>query len=69
MNDNKVARVMVFLRDYIPNDKKLLNELEAYEAKLSPSGCMTYNARPGCKDDMIMSTAIMVDMIYNELEL
>lgn len=23
MNDNKVARVMVFLRDYIPNDKKL----------------------------------------------
>lgn len=53
----------------IPNDKKLLNELEAYEAKLSPSGCMTYNARPGCKDDMIMSTAIMVDMIYNELEL
>mgnify|MGYP004643358965 FL=1 len=53
----------------IPNDKKLLNELEAYEAKLSPSGCMTYNARPGCKDDMIMSTAIMADMIYNELEI
>lgn len=70
--DKIIKQLMVlFERNMIeiPDDKKLLNELEAYEAKLSPSGCMVYNARIGCKDDMIMSTAIMADMIYNELEI
>lgn len=70
--DKIIKQLMVlFERNMIeiPDDKKLLNELEAYEAKLSPSGNMTYNARIGCKDDMIMSTAIMADMIYNELDI
>lgn len=43
----------------IPPDNDLLDELEVFEVKYSPrSHAVTYGARNGCHDDIIMSLAI-----------
>lgn len=51
----------------IPRDQKLINELNTYECKPSPTGLPTYNAKPGCKDDRVMSLAFLVNKLYLEL--
>lgn len=43
----------------IPNDKVLLNELDAYTLEYTPkTGKVTYNARGGFNDDCVMALAI-----------
>lgn len=51
----------------IPKNKKLLLQLSTYESKLSPSGNIIYNAPTGGHDDTVMSLAILVGMLYNEV--
>lgn len=41
----------------IPNDESLILELDNYEMKILAGGGITYNARQGFHDDMIMSLA------------
>ena len=45
------------------NEKKLVTELTMYEAKLSPSGKMTYNAANGYHDDLVIATMLALDCI------
>ena len=42
----------------IPNDPALLGELQAFEAKLLPSGMTRYAAPEGLHDDCVMSLAL-----------
>lgn len=51
----------------IPNDNKLRIELEVYECTTSSTGLPVYNARQGFKDDMIMASAILINLIYYNL--
>lgn len=52
----------------IPNNEKLLNELSVFECKISQNGNPIYSAPPGLHDDTILSSAILVGQLYNEVE-
>jgi uncharacterized C2H2 Zn-finger protein len=48
----------------IPKEKELLDELEAYQYQLTPSGVVKYEAPSGFHDDCVMSLALSVyDMV------
>lgn len=51
----------------IPNNQKLLTELSAYECVINGNGTAIYNAASGFHDDMIISTAICVNLLFNEV--
>ena len=68
---NRIINQLVLLieRDLIvlPNDDKLMVELSAYECTINSNGLAIYNAQIGSHDDMIISTAICINSLYNEL--
>lgn len=51
----------------IPDDQQLIVELSAYECKANINGVLTYNAPNGFKDDRVMSLAILLNSMYNEI--
>ena len=51
----------------LPNDQKLLNELAIFECKMNQNGIPTYSAPAGYHDDRVMSLAICINSLYNEL--
>lgn len=51
----------------LPNNQKLINELTAYECKVSNGGLVTYSAPIGMNDDTVMSLCIGLNNVYNEL--
>jgi hypothetical protein len=52
----------------LPDDRKLMLELSTYECKISTSGNVIYNAPIGGKDDYVMSLAILVGQLYQDIE-
>lgn len=70
--DRMVKKLIVLFenrRIIIPNDNKLLTQLSTYECKISNSGNPVYNAPIGSHDDTVVSLCILVDQIYQEIEL
>lgn len=51
----------------IPDNNELIKQLSAYEAKVSNTGIVTYNAPSGLHDDYIMSLSFCVNQLYKEL--
>lgn len=51
----------------LPNNQKLINELSAYECKVSQAGLVTYSAPIGLNDDTVMSLCIGLNNVYNDL--
>ena len=68
---NKIINQLVLLIErnliVLPNDDKLMVELSSYECVINSNGLAIYNAQIGMKDDMIISTAICINSLYNEL--
>ena len=68
---NKIINQLVLLIErnliVLPNDDKLMVELSAYECTINSNGLAIYNAQTGSRDDMIISTAICINSLYNEL--
>ena len=42
----------------IPNNKKLINELSFYESSITKNNSVTFNAKTGQHDDLVISLAI-----------
>lgn len=51
----------------LPNDSRLVQQLSAYECKLTSNNNITYNAPIGQNDDRVMSLLIGTDKLYNEI--
>ncbi len=51
-------------RIVLPNDGRLLNELEMYSCEINASGLPVYNAPSGYHDDRVMSLCFAVDRMY-----
>lgn len=51
----------------IPDDKKLILELNTFECKISSLGNPIYAASGAFHDDRVMSLCFMMDLLYNEL--
>jgi phage terminase large subunit-like protein len=52
----------------IPNDDKLVMELEAFEAERMASGGVRYAAPDGMHDDMVMSLALAWSAVSNRVD-
>lgn len=69
--DRIIKKLIVLLENnaiVLPDDRKLMLELSTYECKISSSGNVIYNAPIGGKDDYVMSLAILVGQLYQDIE-
>ena len=53
----------------IPNDQELLNQLSMFEATVNNNGTILYGVQKTEHDDRPLSLMILVDKLFNELEL
>ncbi len=51
----------------LPNDKRLIAQLSAFECKINANGSVVYSAPNGQHDDRVMSLLIGVDKLYTDL--